>query len=113
MTYIGASGLAGVAIVTGVMLTPAGQVVQEAIQPAREFAETIVPAALPSVFQTEPPRLSFFPAPAAAPTFVVAVQIAAPAVTEDEATPVPTESPRPTVPSISSPAPPPRHPIPP
>ena len=33
MTYAGAAGLAGVTVVTGVMLTPAREVVQEAIQP--------------------------------------------------------------------------------
>src|SRR3979490_1366552 len=47
ITYAGAAGLAGVALVTGVMVTPAREVVQEAIQPVGEFVQSIMPSTGP------------------------------------------------------------------
>ncbi len=48
LAYIGAGGLAGAAIVGGVMLSPVGEVVQEAVAPARQFVESVVPMSFPS-----------------------------------------------------------------
>src|SRR5712691_6442663 len=75
ITYAGAAGLAGVTLVTGVMLTPAREVVTEAIQPVGEFVQSVMPSTLPSLFETQPPRLPIA-RPAAAPTFVVSVKVA-------------------------------------
>src|SRR6266568_1012267 len=54
LAYVGAGGLAGAAIVGGVMLSPVGEVVQEAVAPARAFVESVVPMSVPSFFTTDP-----------------------------------------------------------
>src|SRR5712691_11255969 len=101
ITYAGAAGLAGVTLVTGVMLTPAREVVQEAIQPVGEYVQNIIPSTLPTIFQAEPPRLPIA-RPAAAPTFVVSVKVAPLAEpVEEAATPEATPTPAPVV--ISTP----------
>src|SRR5689334_8939243 len=60
MAYIGAAGLAGTAVVTGVMLTPARQVVEEAITPAAELVQSLVPqtVAFPALFEVVPAPVS-------------------------------------------------------
>jgi hypothetical protein len=42
MTYVGAAGLGSLAVVTGIMLSPARDAVQDAIQPARDLVQSIV-----------------------------------------------------------------------
>ena len=54
LTYIGAGGIAGVAAVSVVLLTPAGQVVQQAIEPARELVQNILPADFPFIVAFDP-----------------------------------------------------------
>ncbi len=44
LTYVGAAGLSGAVVVGGVMVTPAREVVEQAIEPAREFVQTRVPS---------------------------------------------------------------------
>jgi hypothetical protein len=56
LAYVGAGGLAGAAVVGGVMLSPVGEVVQEAVAPARQFVESVVPMGVPSIFPTDPRR---------------------------------------------------------
>ncbi len=43
LAYVGAGGLVGAAVVGGVMLTPVGEVVREAVAPAQQFVESVVP----------------------------------------------------------------------
>ena len=54
LTYVGAGGLAGAAVVGGVMLSPVREVVQEAVAPARHFVESVMPMTVPSMSATEP-----------------------------------------------------------
>src|SRR5689334_2247427 len=58
MTYVGAAGLAGAAIVTGVMVTPAREQVQQALAPAAELVQSVVPIAMPPIFDRPPLPLS-------------------------------------------------------
>src|SRR6266542_785355 len=54
LTYVGAAGLAGAALVGGVMVSPAREVVQQAMEPVGELVQTIVPMSLVPVFVPEP-----------------------------------------------------------
>jgi hypothetical protein len=56
LAYVGAAGLAGTAVVTGVLLTPARDAVQQAMAPAAELVQSIVPGALalPPAFEVRP-----------------------------------------------------------
>jgi hypothetical protein len=84
ITYAAAAGLAGVTVVIGIMVTPARDMVQEAIQPARELVESR-PAALQSAFEPDEPRPPILPRPAGStptPSLMVEVQVAGPPVDE-------------------------------
>jgi len=54
LAYVGAGGLAGAAVVGGVMLSPVREAVQEAVAPARLFVESVMPQNMPSIFPTDP-----------------------------------------------------------
>ena len=72
LAYVGAGGLAGVAIVGGIMLSPAGGAVQQAIAPAAELVQNVVPVALPPVFEIVPSRRGVVPlAPRPTPNVIV------------------------------------------
>jgi hypothetical protein len=72
LTYVGAAGLAGVTIVAGLMIAPAREVVQEAVQPAYELARSVglprtlavgpLEARLPVVIALAP-RILYSPSP--------------------------------------------------
>ena len=63
LSYAGAAGLAGLGLIGALMLTPAGQVVTQVVEPAREAVQAIIPMPLPRVFGLQPP-LSKLPLPA-------------------------------------------------
>ena len=63
LAYVGAGGLAGVAIVGGIMLSPAGGAVQQAIAPAAELVQNVVPVSLPPMLEIVPPPRGVFPTP--------------------------------------------------
>jgi len=54
LAYVGAAGLTGVTVVATLMLTPAGHVVQVAIEPARELVQTILPVSLSAIWEPDP-----------------------------------------------------------
>src|SRR5437899_1198970 len=63
LAYVGAGGLAGVAIVGGIMLSPAGGAVQQAIAPAAELVQNVVPVSLPPMLEIVPSPRGMFPTP--------------------------------------------------
>src|SRR5437879_3465789 len=99
LAYVGAGGLAGAAVVGGVMLSPVGEVVQEAVAPARAFVESVVPMSVPAILPMDPlPAVAHLPigtarvTSGAAPTAVatpVAVDDVVPQEDLVEATPTP------------------------
>src|SRR6266516_737837 len=54
LAYVGAGGLAGAAVVGGMLLSPVGEVVQEAVAPARAFVESVVPMSVPAILPMDP-----------------------------------------------------------
>ncbi|HEV7666281.1 MAG TPA: hypothetical protein VGQ62_22295 [Chloroflexota bacterium] len=94
MTYVGAAGLGGLAVVTGIMLSPARDAVQEVIQPARDLVERIV---VPVVVLPQASATVSAVAPRSAPTarpVVVPVVIERAATTEvAKVEPTPTAKP--------------------
>ena len=111
LAYVGAGGLAGAAIVGGVMLSPVGEVVQEAVAPARAFVESVVPMSVPSFFPTDPRQAaaSLPMTKPQAPSVATPTTLSPPISIEDstpedvvvEATPTPSQM---TAPQRSAPA---------
>ena len=101
LAYVGAGGLAGAAIVGGVMLSPVGVVVQEAVAPARAFVESVVPMSVPSFFPTNPRQAAASlpmtkpqaPNVAAPPTLTppISIEDSTPEDVAIEATPTPSQ----------------------
>jgi hypothetical protein len=111
MAYIGAAGLAGAGIITGVMVTPVREGVQQAIAPAANLVESMVPTvAFAPMFEILPsPGLiqSHPAAPASSPT---ALPVNVDVSSEPTVEPLATVEPSPTarlreVPAAQAPAP--------
>ncbi|HKB47340.1 MAG TPA: hypothetical protein VKC57_06565, partial [Ktedonobacterales bacterium] len=97
LAYVGAGGLVGAAVVGGVMLSPARPLVEEAVAPARQFVESVVPMSVPMLFPQDsrqavaslPPGKPLAPSVAAptTPSTPVSIEGSTPEDVVAEATP--------------------------
>jgi hypothetical protein len=108
LAYVGAGGLAGAAVVGGVMLSPAREVVEEAVAPARQFVESVVPMTVPMLFPSGPQNAvaSLPPSKTGVSSTAVPTAVATPLVVVEEelADSTPTAQPDARAPLRSAPA---------